>query len=38
MPTLDDLLTAFAAWLHDDQDRSDLTVKAYLADIQPFVA
>lgn len=38
MPTLDELLSAFKTWLQDDQDRSDLTVKAYLADIQFFVA
>ena len=36
--TLEELLAEFKVWLHDDQDRSDLTVKAYLADIQLFVA
>lgn len=38
MPTLNELLTAFKTWLQDDQDRSDLTVTAYLADLQAFVA
>lgn len=30
------LLTDFETWLRDDQDRSDLTVKAYLTDVQNF--
>lgn len=38
MPTLEELLAQFETWLRDDQDRSDLTVKAYLADIQLFMA
>lgn len=38
MPALAELLTAFKTWLQDDQDRSDLTVTAYLADLQAFVA
>ncbi len=37
MPTLEELLTAYKVWLQDDQDRSELTVKAYLADIQLFM-
>ena len=38
MAALEDLLPPFKAWLSVDQDRSDLTVKAYLADIRSFVA
>lgn len=38
MPVLEELLSQFEVWLRDDQDRSDLTVKAYLADIQLFMA
>ncbi len=37
MPTLEELLTAYKVWLQDDQDRSELTVKAYLADIRLFM-
>lgn len=37
MPALKELLSQFEVWLRDDQDRSELTVKAYLADIQLFM-
>jgi integrase/recombinase XerC len=37
MLTLEELLSQFEVWLRDDQDRSELTVKAYLADIQLFM-
>ena len=37
MPVLEELFSAFKTWLQDDQDRSELTVKAYLADLQLFM-
>ncbi len=37
MPVLEEVLTQFETWLRDDQDRSEITIKAYLADLQLFM-